>query len=71
MSGPNKQPMYPFRAPAELLDACKDAAAEAGESLAEWLREAAQQRLDRRQSAKDRVWFIVETDAKKTKRRKR
>ncbi len=52
MSGPNKQPMYPFRAPQEELDAIRDAAAGAGESMAQWLREAARQRLERRESPK-------------------
>lgn len=38
--------MYPLRAPAEELDAWRDAAAEAGETLAGWLREAARRRLE-------------------------
>lgn len=48
MSGPNKQPGYLFRLPHDELDAIRDAAAEAGETLAQWLREAARQRLERR-----------------------
>jgi hypothetical protein len=47
-SGRNKLPGYLFRAPQADLDAWRDAATEAGETLAEWLREAARRRLESR-----------------------
>lgn len=44
--GTNKDPMYPLRAPAEELEAWREAAEAADETLAEWLREAARLRLE-------------------------
>lgn len=45
MSGPNKHPMYPLRASIEELESWKDAAAALGVSLAQWVRDACNQRL--------------------------
>jgi hypothetical protein len=45
VSGRNTQPGYLLRAPAEELDAWRDAAAERGQTLSEWLREAARRRV--------------------------
>jgi hypothetical protein len=53
MSGSNLQPGYLLRAPQEEIDAWKDAAAEAGETLAQWLREAARRRLESREPPRE------------------
>ncbi len=68
MSGPNKSPMYPLRAPAAELAAWKDAAEEADETLAEWLREAARLRLESKAGARESFVALLAVAAKETER---